>query len=493
MGTLTVHDHGRMLDILFEGTPLVAEVLEKGSLLFPHPCGKKGKCKKCALSIVGSLSPYTSVEKEAGARLSCQTRLLGDAVATLSEIARPLAGIQSEGIMPSFVLHPMADGYGIALDIGTTTLALRLIDLKNGSFMGDVTGENPQRSIAADVIGRMEAALSGQGDQLHTLLLNAVEPHIQSLLRDAGLQKQDLTMVVAAGNTTMLYLLTRRSPLSLSKVPFEADCLFDTTIDLSGIPTYLPRCLSAFVGADITCALIASGMCRREETALLVDIGTNGEIALWHRGDLLVGSTAAGPVFEGSGIHFGMGSVNGAIDQVLWEGSRMRATTIGDAPAIGICGSGLIDAVAYFLQKGDIDETGFMENDRLWITDVIYLTGQDIRNVQLAKGAIAAGVETLLQEAGLAADQVSALYVSGGFGSHINLHSAASIGLIPAAWVNRATVLGNGALTGGSMLLLNREFQEETRHIAERAKPLNFGGSSGFAAHYMEKMLFGIS
>ena len=221
MGTLTVYDHGRELNIPFEGTPLVAEVLGKGALLFPHPCGKKGKCKKCALSIVGSLSPYTSVEQEAGVRLSCQTRLLGDAVATLSESARPLAGIQSEGIMPSFALRPMASGYGIALDIGTTTLALRLIDLQNGAFLGDITGENPQRSIAADVIGRMEAALSGRGDQLQTLLLSAVEAHIASLLRNAGLEKQELTMVAAAGNTTMLYLLTRRSPLSLSKVPLR--------------------------------------------------------------------------------------------------------------------------------------------------------------------------------------------------------------------------------------------------------------------------------
>ena len=261
---------------------------------------------------------------------------------------------------------------------------------------------------------------------------------------------------------------------------------------VAGIPMYLPRCLSAFVGADITCALIASGMCRREETALLVDIGTNGEIALWHRGELLAGSTAAGPVFEGSGIHFGVGSVNGAIDQAFLEGRRIRVTTIGSAPAIGICGSGLIDAVACFLQSGEIDETGLVESERLWLTDAIYVTQQDIRNVQLAKGAIAAGIETLLQEAGLASDQVSALYVSGGFGSHINLHSAASIGLIPPAWVSRATVIGNGALTGSSMLLLNREFQEDARRIAERARSLNFGGNSGFAAHYMEKMLFGV-
>ena len=490
MGTLTVHDHGRERDIPFQGTPLVAEVLERGGLLFPHPCGRKGKCKKCALSIVGTLSACTPVEEEAGVRLSCQTRLLGDAVAELSESARPLAGIQSEGIMPSFTLHPMSSGYGIALDIGTTTLALRLIDLENGAFLGEATGENPQRSVAADVIGRMEAALAGQEDQLQTLLLNAVEAHITTLLRVAGLQRKDIKMLVAAGNTTMLYLLTRRSPLALSMVPFEADCLFDTTITELGIPMYLPRCFSAFVGADITCALIASGMCRQEETALLVDIGTNGEIALWHRGVLLAGSTAAGPVFEGSGIHFGMGSVNGAIDRVFLEDGQIRVTTIGNAPAIGICGSGLIDAVAVFLQRGDIDETGFVESERLWLTDVIYVTRQDVRNVQLAKGAIAAGIETLLQEAGLAADHVAALYISGGFGSHINLHSAAAIGLIPAAWAGRATVIGNGALTGCSMLLLNTEFLEDTRQIAGRARSLNFGGNSGFAAHYMDNMLF---
>src|SRR5699024_935882 len=212
-----------------------------------------------------------------------------------------------------------------------------------------------------------------------------------------------------------------RSPEPLSHAPFLADCLFDMDTTLWNRQVYLPPCMNAFVGADITCAVLASGMTRRPDTALLCDIGTNGELALWKEGHLYVTSTAAGPAFEGAGISCGCGSVPGAIDRVWVENGTIAAHTLGEQPAVGVCGSGLIDAVAAFLETEDIDETGAAELDELPLRDGVCLLPKDIRAVQLAKAAIAAGIQTLLQLAQVPESEIRQLYIAGGFGSHLNV------------------------------------------------------------------------
>ena len=248
--------------------------------------------------------------------------------------------------------------------------------------------------------------------------------------------------------------------------------------------------MNAFVGADITCAVLASGMCDRNETALLCDVGTNGEIALWKDGALFVSSTAAGPAFEGAGISCGVSSVRGAIDRVWTEHDRVCVHTIGDAPAVGVCGSGLIDAVAAFLDTEQIDETGAMEADALPLAEGIMLTRADVRAVQLAKAAIAAGILTLMETAGVSPDEVSAVYIAGGFGSHLNVDSAARIGLIPPALAKRVKVLGNAALTGAARLLLDRREHDRAREIARRARHVALGGNPRFNERYMDQMFF---
>lgn len=297
-------------------------------------------------------------------------------------------------------------------------------------------------------------------------------------------------MCVVTGNTTMLYLLTGRSPACLSCAPFRADTLFGAWHTLWGRAAYLPRCMDAFVGADITCAVLASGMCQREETALLMDIGTNGEIALWHGGKLYVTSTAAGPAFEGAGISCGCGSITGAIDGVWVEKGQLCASTVDHAPAVGICGSGIVDAVAALLSLNLIDETGAMETKSVEIYGGIALTDQDIRNVQLSKGAIAAGARTMLDTLGIHEEQVSKLYIAGGFGSHLRLESAARIGLIAHTWVNRTEILGNAALAGATQILLQPQEREQAEKLAAKAETVALGGNPLFAQHYMECMLF---
>lgn len=488
MGNLKIWQNGRAKTISFEGPPLLQTVLTRAGYPVDNPCGGRGVCGKCAVTLHGNVSQPNEAEQEAGTRLSCQAILLGDAEVWLADTQ--VNRIETSGKLTE-IGNPLGQGIGAAVDIGTTTLVMELFDLKTGRSLGTAVRMNPQRSVAADVMGRIGAAMEGQGEFLQSQIREAITRMRAEVCSAAGVKEQSIDVMVVAGNTTMLYLLTGRNPDSLSHAPFEADTLFDVETQLLDIRAYYPPCMNAFVGADITCAVLASGMHKRPQISLLCDIGTNGEIALWKDGRLYVTSTAAGPAFEGAGISCGCGSVNGAIDRVWTENGEIRAHTIADAPAVGICGSGLIDAVAAFLETEQIDETGACETDMLPLRDGIALLPKDIRAVQLAKAAIAAGIQTLLETAGVSEDEITTLYIAGGFGSHLNVASAAAIGLIPKSLQDRVQVIGNGSLTGAAAILLNQNQKALAQKLAVESTHINLGGNPKFNANYMEQMLFG--
>ena len=486
MPELIIRQNGMSRTVPFEGTPVLDEVLEKAGIRTPHPCGGRGSCGKCAVELFGAVSEPNAAELRAGARLSCQAVLLGNVAVTLPE-EQSVEQIETGVDVQLTELHPMSGRFGAAVDIGTTTIAVKVYDLADGTCVGTAARLNPQTAVAADVMGRIDAAMKGELMKLQEQVTTAIE----TLLQEAVQDPEKIDVLVVTGNTTMLYLLTGRDPESLSHAPFLADTLFDTEITLSGRTVYLPPCMNAFVGADITCAVLASGICQKTETALLCDIGTNGEMALWKDGKLYVTSTAAGPAFEGAGISCGCGSVRGAIDRVWLENGRLCVHTIGEEKAVGVCGSGLIDAVAAGLQCEEIDETGALEEDELFLAENVSLKPRDIRAVQLAKAAIAAGMETLLETAGASMDEVQTLYIAGGFGSHLNVQSAAMIGLLPAELTERTVILGNAALSGTASVLLNVQEQEVLRGIASLATHVNLGGNPTFNEKYIEQMMFG--
>ena len=306
----------------------------------------------------GAISEPTEAEVRAGCRLSCQITLLGD-----TEIRLPDACSGEVELSGNLPVHGVAmeGSFGGAVDIGTTTIALKLYDLKNGRLLAQKGILNPQSSIAADVMGRIGAAMEGQLDRQQDMVVSAVALLLKEACMDADIRREQVDTLVVTGNTTMLYLLTGRDPACLSHAPFQADCLFGREDILMNIPVYYPACMNAFVGADITCAVLDSGMTMTQSTALLCDIGTNGELALWKDGVLYVASTAAGPAFEGAGISCGCGSIPGAIDRVWLEDGAVKVHTIGEGAASGLCGSGLLDAIAVFLETGDIDETGAVD------------------------------------------------------------------------------------------------------------------------------------
>ena len=475
--TATVIQGAQHWQCTFQGTPTVQELLVQWRIPFPHPCGGRGTCGQCRIRAEGALSPMTTRERQLDSRLSCQTRLLGDAVITL--LSASAMSIESDA---ASIVASSGKGIGAAVDIGTTTVVFSCYDLATGTCLYTDAAVNPQCTFGADVMSRIRAALQGE------------LPRLQQSIRDCILQlaeksayAESITQWVFTGNTTMLYLLQGLDPKALAAAPYAADCLFGMDTIFNGTPAYLPPCISAFVGADLTCAVLDSGMCRTGEINLLADIGTNGELALWKDGTLYVTSASAGPAFEGSGISCGCPSVPGAIDSVRLTYAGLRITTIGNRPPCGVCGSGLLDAIACLRQSGALDPTGLLSGPAE-LADGICLTQQDIRSFQLAKAAIAAGIMMLLQQAGVQPKQIGHFYLAGGFGKHMDIDAAVAVGLFPQELRSRTEAIGNAALRGAASLL-----QEENRHrlaqLCRHAFPVSLAGD----AHFQELFLGAMS
>lgn len=476
------------------------------------PCGGHGMCGRCRVSVTGAVSPLSAEERRLlseeeirrGVRLACCTEVLGDCRAVTAARGQH-AQIRADGELPPFLPDPAFSRYGAAVDIGTTTVAARLYD-RNGTLLAETGCLNPQAVWGADVITRMEAALAGNAAKMAAAVRGAVDEALRVLASRAGIRAEEIGNAVLTGNTVMLYLLTGEETEPLTHAPFRAGRLFGETVPagelaLSAVcpsmPVYLPPCVAAFVGADTVTAVLASGMRNAPETGLLADIGTNGEMALWHRNRLRVCSAAAGPAFEGAGISSGMSGCAGAIDRVFTVSEpRPEAPgplgfhVIGEGEAKGLCGSGLTDAVACLLETGQLDETGFLEEDPAVLAPAVRLTQKDIRMVQLAKSAIHAGMRTLLHTAGLPPREVGTLYIAGGFGSYLNVRNAGRIGLFPPELVPKTRVLGNAALTGAAMLLLSKGLRAECEVWAREAEVVELSSNPVFTEEYMKQMLF---
>ena len=484
---------------------LLSDALRALGLSPDMPCGGRGQCGKCLVWAQCGLDEPTPGERAAltpeqlarGERLACQAHITGDVRLRLTD-PKVVSRICTEGADRPLGTDPIFTTLGGAVDIGTTTLAARLYD-KTG-LLATASAPNPQRDFGADVISRIGKAMEGRAGELAACVRQAVNGLLFDLCKQAGREPAEVDALVVTGNTAMLHLLTMTDPSPLAAAPFDAKELFGSKIsakslDLNGSPdctVWLPRCMSAFVGGDITTALLAAGLCEKQDTALLVDIGTNGEIALWKGGALLCCSTAAGPAFEGANLSQGMQGAPGAIDHVRMEEGELRLHTIGEQPALGICGSGVADLLACLLDMDILDETGLLDDgEEEWpLTENVAFTQADVRQVQLAKSAVRSGIETLLHEAHLDCEDVAEMAVAGGFGSFLDLHSAAAIGLIPPDLEETCTAIGNAALSGAAMLLWDRGLWDESVRLADAAKTVDLAGSRFFMDQYVENMMF---
>ncbi len=487
MAYLTLVDGENRISFEFHGRPILRDVLaEQGYAVF-SPCGGNGSCGKCRVKVFGAVSEPNEKEKALCCRLACQTVLLGDATVEISCFSEKLEHIEAD-ISRERIKNADWEKYAAAIDIGTTTVVLKLFDA-SGKCIGNASDVNPQRLVASDVIGRIAAALRGKGELLQKQISECICELLARACKQANISADGVEKFVITGNTAMMYLLTNRDPESISKYPFEADALFGIWVNKN---TYLAPCMNAFIGGDVTCAVLASGMCESEKTALLCDIGTNGEIALWKNGKLFVTSAAAGPAFEGAEISCGCGNILGAVDKVTVEEDRIYAHTIGDKSAVGICGTGLIDAIDAFLKLGFIDKTGYALK-KLELTangGSVTLTQDDIRAVQLAKAAIYAGINTLLERTETNIEDIKSFYIAGGFGNHISMSCASRIGLIPKSLSDIAKPIGNAALAGACDMLFDRERIEFAKHIAGNSEHIELGGSEDFYKKFIEAIDF---
>lgn len=509
-------------------TMLLSDILQQCGIPFDMPCGGRGTCRKCRVQVSGAVlapetaerSMLTEQELALGVRYACMTRVNGDITVKIAE--KGTSAILTKGVLAPYTLQPWGKEYGVVVDIGTTTLAGYLYRLSDGAQLATAAMPNPQSVFGADVISRLQASSEGQSEALAHNIRNGLTVLMRELTQKAAVEARQVDTAVLTGNTAMLYLLTQRPVKSLIAVPFEQDHCFGemyTAAELFGeegapisaqAAVYLPRTVAAYVGADITTAMMTTGfdgVPSTEGVCLLADIGTNGEMALWTPEQVYVCSTAAGPAFEGAGLSCGMSARDGAINKVEYRDGKLQCQVIGDVPAVGMCGSGVVDSIAALFEAGVMDETG-----RLWMdghdfedamctvdgqpairipgTEVI-LTQADVRAIQLAKSAIAAGMLALLNAAGLQPEKVEKLYLAGGFGNCIDVGSASAIGLIPAQLADAAQPVGNAAGAGAAVLLLDAAKKAASETLAAKAKNLELSTDPYFMDQYVEQMMFG--
>lgn len=499
MFELTLHLNHQTQSIPVEAGQSISEILQQHVPSFALPCAGNHTCGKCRVQASGALSPLSDAEKkfltdtdiQAGIRLACDCTILGNAAVTVQteQKARIIAWYQT----PPF--EKTETGYGFAVDIGTTTVAVQLIQRETGHILAERLAENAQRSYGADVISRIEACKTAGLDTLSDRIAQQIEQLAQECLQEAGICAVSESIVT--GNATMLHIYEGLDPASLAVSPFDVQSYFGcfSRRTLAGAPVYLPRCIGAYVGADIICAILAADL-EHGGTQLLADIGTNGEMALFHADKLLCCATAAGPAFEGAGISAGMPAASGAIRAVSLQDDTVHYETVQDAPAIGICGSGILDALAVMLETEEMDDSGYLEpqdedaEDWAIGTSGISITQKDIRQIQLAKSAICGGLLTLLDEEGMEPEDIQRFVIAGGFGSTMNHASAAKIGLFPAGLQDKTVFIGNGALGGAAMLLLNRALREKTEQMAQNAEELSLSTSPSFMDYYIDCMAF---
>ncbi|MBQ3108167.1 MAG: DUF4445 domain-containing protein [Clostridia bacterium] len=481
------------------------DALQKAGVDISFPCAGNHTCGKCRVLAEGVLSAMEEGEKKLladapkGTRLACFVQIMGDCSVILAEKAKG-ERIASDFTADDTALEPIYDGgYGAAFDIGTTTVVGYLFRADSKEPIAVKGGMNRQQAYGADVLSRIVHCNENGVETLRDAIRGQITEILAELCVAAGIAHEEMRGIVITGNTTMMHILAGLPPKSLALAPFTPLSLFDQWTDLSlegfeGLKAYIPRCISSYVGADITCSILASGIAQKSENILLVDIGTNGEMALQTPTRMVCCSTAAGPAFEGAGISAGSSAKAGAINTVAYRDGKIRYTTIDDAPAKSLCGSGLIDAIAAFLDAGLISVSGRIAKEyggALPIGDSgISLTQSDIRQLQLAKAAIRAGMDTLLHTCGIEYEDLSRIIFCGGFGSFIDPHSAANIGLIEAQFADRTIAIGNAAGTGAGQILQSRAQFEEARKIAEAAETVELSADAYFSKRYIDCMAF---
>ncbi|NLN56266.1 MAG: DUF4445 domain-containing protein [Clostridiales bacterium] len=475
---ITVKHSGKTFEKEYDGPVFLIHVLKDLGIYIPAVCNGRGICGKCVVEAHGILSPSTEKERDLfgekkNFRLACTTKALGDVQIIYNTFVKGMQ-VLTGGISPDIQIKPDI-GTGVAIDIGTTTVAAESFNLATGENIQTFTYENPQRAYGGDVMTRMEFAEKGGLETLKRLINGVI---------DEIIEKSKAKKVVISGNTAMLHFAAGLSTNNMSKAPFVPESLFG--YETGG--KYFSPCVSAYFGSDILNGIMAAGM-EKNFPSIIADIGTNGEMALFDGQKYYCCSTAAGPCFEGYGIEKGMPAVNSAINRVYIENGSLKYTVMGKEKPEGICGSGLADYAAYLLELGIIDKTGFMAENH-YLCENVYITPKDIRNLQLAKAAIRAGIETLLEVSGTRG-KIKAFFISGGLGNSVNVNSAVGLGLIPKEFEDISIPAGNTSLSGAAATLLDESYLNKAKETAKKCEVIELADSEIFGEYFIKYMKFG--
>ncbi|MDY0340496.1 MAG: ASKHA domain-containing protein [Coriobacteriia bacterium] len=495
------------------------------------PCGGSGSCGSCRVRATGALSVATQSEQEllgrAGIalskRLACRARIEGDVTVLLPEQPREVRVAMAAQHRAVEVQPPTERGIdrpgeliGTAFDIGTTTIAGELVDLRTGAVLAASGELNAQRTMGTDVLSRVAHASGGGAMELRDRVVKQLDAMTLGMLEQTSSAPKTLTESVVVGNVAMTGLFLGADVSPLGEAPYEGAPLGGRRVRPVDIGSALHQSLeiivlpaaSAFVGSDVTAGMLATSLAERITATLYIDLGTNGEIVLAAKGELRAATAAAGPALEGASIQCGMRAEAGAIEQVEIEGDSVLMGVIGECKPQGICGSGLLDLIAALLDAGVIDASGRLldtvghplrmriterEGSRAFIVDEhndIVLTQQDIRQVQLAIGAIRAAIELLLASAGLEPTAIVTVVIAGGFGFHVRAASLVRLGLLHPLWLDRVTFAGNTALVGARMALLSGVVRESAEDIVSRVQTVDLAAHPEFQQRFIGSLTF---
>jgi uncharacterized 2Fe-2S/4Fe-4S cluster protein (DUF4445 family) len=540
----------------------VLETLTREGIHIEGPCNGQGICGKCSVWVKEAdrvpETPHESISSDQaaqGLRLACQLKPRADltielprayarTAAGLSDLSWILVGekIEERRLEPAVSIFrhngeyrlsydggegerldwkPGLRPHGLALDIGTTTLVLSLLSLETGRERASAAALNPQTVHGHDVLSRVQKGSSPEGlQELKDLVQSAVNGLIEQVCLEAGVDAQEILDVAVGGNTTMLQLFAGIDPSPLGHLPFtvslESGRAYPAgAFGLQAHPqarVYIPPVLHAFVGSDVSAGLAASqGFFEPERRFLFLDIGTNGEMALNWEGTFLASSTAAGPAFEGAGIHSGMRAEAGAVQGVFFNGEDLEVRTIGDETAQGICGSGLIDLLAALLDSGLMEPSGRIfhpeeeaglppklqrrlvfvdDKPAVELAPAVYITQNDIRSLQLAKAAVRTGIDLLLQEADAAVHRLESIIIGGGFGNYLRPRSLEAIGMIPPGTGSQVVFGGNTSRLGCAVMLQDRSVRRELERRMSGVTHVSIAESKEFMDCYVENMPF---
>lgn len=489
---IRLHPLGKELTVNHK-TPLI-DVLHEFGVEFP--CGGKGTCGKCKVRLLEGEIATTENHRQKlkqlnlpnDWRLACYSECTDDITLEIDQFNHLILADESE-----FEFTPR-QGFGIAIDLGTTTVVVQLIDLQTAQVIAVETFLNPQVKFGADLISRIQACLDGNSSEMTNLIRNSLGNTIEYMLKKHPVELMRIALV---GNTAMQMIFAGQDVSPLSNYPFHVNDLgmksftpeeLGWNFGISEPVRFYPS-IGSFVGSDILAGIAATKLHLKENYTALIDLGTNGEIVVGNRKRMVCASTAAGPAFEGANISMGMRAITGAISSLNLKNEQIEATVIGNTAPKGICGSALIDAVAIFRKLDLIGMFGEINSGemQLKVAGKVVLTQKDINEFQLAKAALAAGLTILCRQLSIEVSDISELYIAGGFGNYINLEHVTSTGMIELP-EDKIHKMGNTALIGAKMFL----FADDVliAEILQKITHINLEGDPNFQDIYVDRMMF---